>query len=59
MTVYEIIQFLSKYEADKQVKFRFNGELHIDEDKNKAFYDDVVEIEEIHDENELDILFTN
>lgn len=60
MTVYEIIQFLSKYEADKEVVFHFNGEFFVDKVTEKAIYDDDIDIEEIQeDDDELTIVFSN
>ena len=60
MTVYELIQMLSEYDADKEVVFHFNGEFFVDEVTEKAIYDDDVDIEEIQeDDDRLIILLTN
>ena len=60
MTVYEIIQMLSEYDADKEVVFHFNGEFPVDEVTEKAIYDDDVDIEEIQeDDYRLIILLSN
>lgn len=60
MTVYESIQMLSEYDADKEVVFHFNGEFPVDEVTKKAIYDDDVDIEEIQeDDNKLTIVFSN
>lgn len=59
-TVYELIQMLSEYDADKEVVFRFNGEFPVDEVTEKAIYDDDVDIEEIQeDDDKLTIVFSN
>lgn len=60
MTVYELIQMLSEYDADKEVVFHFNGEFFVDEVTGKAIYDDDIDIEEIQeDDDKLTIVFSN
>lgn len=60
MTVYELIQMLSEYDADKEVVLHFNGEFFVDEVTEKAIYDDDVDIEEIQeDDDRLIILLSN
>ena len=60
MTVYELIQMLSEYDADKEVVFHFNGEFSVDEVTEKAIYDDDIDIEEIQeDDDKLTIVFSN
>ena len=59
-TVYELIQMLSEYDADKEVVFHFNGEFSVDKVTEKAIYDDDVDIEEIQeDDDRLIILLSN
>ena len=59
MTVYELIQMLSEYDADKEVAFHFNGEFFVDKVTEKATYDDDVDIEDVQDDDKLIIFLTN
>ena len=59
MTVYELIQMLSEYDADKEVVLHFNGEFYVDEVTGKAIYDDDVDIEDVQDDDKLIIFLTN
>ena len=59
MTVYELIQMLSEYDADKEVVLHFNGEFFVDEVTEKAIYDDDVDIEDVQDDDKLIIFLTN
>ena len=46
MTVYELIQELSKYNADTEVRFRVNAEFNTDVE---AEFDDNVDFDDIYD----------
>lgn len=57
MTVYELIQMLSEYDADKEVVLHFNGEFYVDEVTGKATYNDDVDIEDVQDDDDKLIIF--